>query len=72
MKTKSIYRILVILGLITVTMFSGVCLAQDITANVTDLSGNIIKLTKVNTVQLSFHIGDADMEIPIIQIRRGM
>lgn len=69
MKTKSIYRILVILGLITVTMFSGVCLAQDITANVTDLSGNIIKLTKVNTVQLSFHIGDADMEIPIIQIR---
>lgn len=69
MGKRSILRVMVIFALIAMIAFSGLSLAQEITATVTDLSGNIVKLTKVNTVQLSFHVGDSDMGIPIIQIR---
>lgn len=44
--------------------------AAELTAKVSDTSGNMVSLTRVTTAQLAFHIGEADRSIPVVQIRQ--
>lgn len=58
------------LSLLSTLLIVSIAFGADVTVEITDTSGNTVKLTEVATTSLSFRVGEADMTIPISQLRQ--